>query len=61
MAPLLHTHAPTPRAQGVVAFELWHPFATGMERVTLLRALREEGRLPEPWEAAHPKVARLIR
>lgn len=46
---------------GVVAFELWHPFATAMERALLLRDLREGGRLPAEWEAAHPVVARLIR
>jgi len=46
---------------GVVAFELWHPFSTGMERALLLRDLREGARLPEAWERAHPVVARLIR
>jgi translation initiation factor 2-alpha kinase 4 len=45
----------------VVAFELWHPFSTGMERALLLRDLKEAGRLPEAWERAHPVVARLIR
>ncbi|KAI8469455.1 MAG: hypothetical protein J3K34DRAFT_459347 [Monoraphidium minutum] len=46
---------------GVVAFELWHPFSTAMERALLLRDLREAGRLPEGWEAAHREVAGLIR
>lgn len=46
---------------GVLVFELWHPFSTGMERVVLLRELREAGRLPSAWEAAHPQVARLVR
>ena len=41
---------------GVVAFELWHPFATGMERAALLRELQERGGLPAAWEAAHPQV-----
>jgi hypothetical protein len=46
---------------GVVVFEMWHPFSTAMERVVLLRELREAGKMPPAWEAAHPQVARLIR
>eukprot|EP00955_Chlamydomonas_euryale_P113661 366229-Chlamydomonas_euryale.AAC.14 len=46
---------------GVVVFEMWHPFSTGMERVVMLGALRESGKLPERWEQDHPKVAALIR
>jgi hypothetical protein len=46
---------------GVVVFEMWHPFSTAMERVVLLRELREAGKMPPGWEAAHPQVARLIR
>ncbi|KAF8070961.1 GCN2 [Scenedesmus sp. PABB004] len=46
---------------GVVVFELWHPFSTAMERAVLLRELREAGKLPPAWEAAHPQVARLVR
>eukprot|EP00967_Tisochrysis_lutea_P000503 scaffold606_cov20-Tisochrysis_lutea.AAC.1 len=34
----------------VVIFELWHPFATEMERVIHLRALRESGHMPEAWK-----------
>lgn len=41
---------------GIVAFELWHPFATGMERVALLRDLQSHGVMPAEWEAAHPQV-----
>ena len=41
---------------GVVAFELWQPFSTGMERVELLRALRERGALPPGFDSAHPQV-----
>ncbi len=41
---------------GIVAFELWHPFATGMERVALLRDLQGHGVMPAEWEAAHPQV-----
>ena len=43
-------------SMGIVAFELWHPFSTGMERVTLLKDLQEHGALPAAWEAANPKV-----
>ena len=46
---------------GVVVFEMWHPFSTGMERAVLLRELREAGKLPQAWEEAHPQVARLVR
>lgn len=46
---------------GVVVFEMWHPFSTGMERAVLLRELREAGKLPPAWEAAHPQVAALVR
>lgn len=41
---------------GIVAFELWHPFSTGMERVALLQDLQEHGRLPADWAATNPKV-----
>jgi len=46
---------------GVVVFELWHPFTTGMERAALLRELREGGRLPAAWAEANPKAADLVR
>ena len=41
---------------GVIAFELWHPFTTGMERVMVLRDLVEKGTLPPGWPEAHPGV-----
>ena len=41
---------------GVIAFELWHPFATGMERAVLLRQLVEKGSTPPGWEETHPMV-----
>jgi hypothetical protein len=44
-----------------MTFELWHPFATAMERALLLRDLRERGDLPPAFEQAHPVAARLIR
>lgn len=46
---------------GVLAFELWHPFSTAMERAVLLRDLRERGAMPAEFEASQPAVARLIR
>ncbi|KAF5838606.1 kinase-like domain-containing protein, partial [Dunaliella salina] len=45
---------------GVVIFELWHPFATEMERVIHLRALRESGHMPEAWKAQHAGIAHLV-
>lgn len=44
---------------GILAFELWHPFSTGMERVALLKDLQEHGTLPAAWEAANPKVSHI--
>ena len=41
---------------GVIAFELWHPFTTAMERVLVLRDLVEKGVLPPGWPEAHPGV-----
>jgi len=46
---------------GIIAFEVWHPFATAMERVVLLRNPRERGAMPEGFEEANPQVAVLIR
>lgn len=41
---------------GVVAFELWHPFSTGMERVVLLRDLVMNDVMPADFEGANPVV-----
>ena len=41
---------------GVIAFELWHPFSTVMERVAVLRELVEKGTMPPGWPEAHPVV-----
>ncbi|KAL0052345.1 hypothetical protein WJX82_000639 [Trebouxia sp. C0006] len=46
---------------GVIAFELWHPFTTAMERVVVLRELVETGVMPPGWPEAHPVVAKLVR
>lgn len=46
---------------GVIAFELWHRFSTGMERAVLLRDLRERDVMPADFEASQPAVCRLIR
>ena len=40
---------------GVIAFELWHPFTTAMERV-VLRELVETGVMPPGWPEVHPVV-----
>lgn len=41
---------------GIIVFELWHPFSTGMERAELLRDLRYASKLPSEWEAQHSQV-----
>ena len=46
---------------GIIMFEVWHPFSTAMERVVLLRDLRERGTMPEAFEAKNPAAAALIR
>lgn len=42
---------------GVIAFELWHPFSTGMERADVLRQLVKQETFPPGWEEAHPMVS----
>lgn len=41
---------------GVTVFELFRPFATGMERVITLRELRDAGAPPPDFAAQHPQV-----
>ena len=41
---------------GVIAFELWYPFTTAMERVVVLRDLVEKGVMPPGWAEAQPVV-----
>ena len=43
-------------SMGIIVFELWHPFSTGMERAELLRDLRYASKLPPEWEAQHSQV-----
>lgn len=45
---------------GIIMFEVWHPFSTAMERVVLLRDLREQGTMPAAFEAKNPAAAALI-
>ena len=45
---------------GIVVFELWHPFSTGMERILTLRDLKEKGQLPSQWKQDHPTIATLV-
>ncbi|KAI8813616.1 kinase-like domain-containing protein, partial [Cladochytrium replicatum] len=45
---------------GVVLFELFWPFGTGMERVAILQELRK-GRFPDEFESVYPKEYRLLR
>ena len=47
-------------ALGVVIFEMWHRFDTGMERFMVLNELRTSGALPEEFLRDHFKPARLV-
>lgn len=46
---------------GVVLFELWHPFATAMERIVTLSDLKNKAVLPLPWVTDHPEQAALVQ
>jgi serine/threonine protein kinase/histidyl-tRNA synthetase len=46
---------------GIIAFEVWHPFSTAMERVTRIRDLKERGTMPAEFENKNPAAAALIR
>ncbi|KAJ0775558.1 putative protein kinase PEK-GCN2 family [Helianthus annuus] len=46
---------------GIVFFELWHPFSTGMERHIVLSDLKKKGELPSDWVAEFPEQAALLR
>ncbi|KAI3503993.1 hypothetical protein L1887_32537 [Cichorium endivia] len=46
---------------GIVFFELWHPFSTGMERHIVLSDLKKKGELPPEWIAEFPEQASLLR
>nr|XP_043628551.1 eIF-2-alpha kinase GCN2 [Erigeron canadensis] len=46
---------------GIVFFELWHPFSTGMERHIVLSDLKKKGELPSDWLAEFPEQASLLR
>lgn len=45
---------------GVVFFELYQVFGSGMERATALRAFRQAGRCPESLGRAWPQLALLV-
>ncbi|KAH7351668.1 hypothetical protein KP509_19G008700 [Ceratopteris richardii] len=45
---------------GVILFELWHPFETGMERVIVLSELKNKG-VPIEWEHKNPQQAVLVK
>ncbi|KAG2567098.1 hypothetical protein PVAP13_7NG220600 [Panicum virgatum] len=46
---------------GVIFFELWHPFATAMERHLVLSDLKQKGDLPKSWAAEFPAQLNLLR
>lgn len=45
---------------GIILFELWHPFGTGMERFVVLNDLRNRRRLPSVFRHSFPTQADLI-
>lgn len=47
---------------GILFFELWHPFKTGMERIHVLHDLRRpEVKLPSTWDRAMlPRQTRIV-
>ncbi|KAJ0977299.1 hypothetical protein J5N97_012773 [Dioscorea zingiberensis] len=46
---------------GVVFFELWHPFATAMERQIILSDLKQKGLPPPSWVDQFPDQAALLQ
>lgn len=46
---------------GVVFFELWHPFATAMERHIVLSDLKQKGAIPSSWIAKFPKQSSILQ
>ncbi|XP_073116363.1 eIF-2-alpha kinase GCN2 isoform X3 [Elaeis guineensis] len=46
---------------GVIFFELWHPFATAMERHIVLSELKQKGLLPPSWVAKFPRESTLLQ
>ncbi|KAJ0977116.1 hypothetical protein J5N97_012590 [Dioscorea zingiberensis] len=46
---------------GVVFFELWHPFATAMERHIILSDLKQKGLPPPSWVVQFPDQAALLQ
>jgi eukaryotic translation initiation factor 2-alpha kinase 4 len=45
---------------GVIFFELWHPFATAMERHIILSDLKLKGTPPLSWVEKFPTQALLL-
>ncbi|XP_062226036.1 eIF-2-alpha kinase GCN2 [Phragmites australis] len=46
---------------GVIFFELWHPFATAMERHLVLSDLKQKGDPPMSWAAQFPGQSNMLR
>ncbi|KAJ1271678.1 hypothetical protein BS78_06G144600 [Paspalum vaginatum] len=46
---------------GVIFFELWHPFATAMERHLVLSDLKQKGETPKSWEEQFSGQVNLLR
>lgn len=46
---------------GVIFFELWHPFATAMERHLVLSDLKQKGDPPISWATQFTDQSNLLR
>lgn len=46
---------------GIIFFELWHPFATAMERHIVLSDLKQKSLVPPSWAAKFPREATLLQ
>lgn len=46
---------------GIIIFELWHQFVTGMERIITLRDVQRDGKLPTKFQESNPTVTALIQ
>ncbi|KAG0460272.1 hypothetical protein HPP92_023400 [Vanilla planifolia] len=46
---------------GGVFFELWHPFATVMERHVILSDLKQKGVFPSSWVSKFPKQSAILQ
>jgi translation initiation factor 2-alpha kinase 4 len=48
-------------ALGVIFFEMCYRFSTGMERIEVLKEMRDKGTLPQEFEEKNPRKADLLK